>query len=111
MLYTKEQVMNGLMAYIDNEVINKLPTSGKIIVGASVALAIKNSQSELNNALGTYGKQLGVVNGNEQIDIDKLADAVRDSMNRYGEFQIDLPFVGSLTFKGEDVDALRRYIT
>lgn len=108
MLYTKEQFINGMVAYIDNEVIAKLPTSGKIIAGAAVALAMKGTL--LNNA-SDIGQKLGVVNGDGMVDVDSLAECLRSSMQKYGVVQLNYPLIGQLTFTVEDIDLARRYIS
>ena len=107
MLYTKEQFINGMITYIDNEVIAKLPTSGKVLAGAAVTLAMKGPL--LNNA-SSIGEKLGVVNGDGLIDADSLAECLRDSMQKYGVIQLNYPLIGQLTFTTEDIDLARRYI-
>lgn len=110
MLYTKEQVMNGIISYIDNEIMPHMPTLNKIVIGTGMVLAIKNSETILNNAINTYGKILGVVNGEGLIDVDTLADALRENAKKYGSVQINLPMASTITFKSDDIDILRRYI-
>ena len=104
MLYTREQVTKGLISYIDNEVIAKLPTTGKILAGTAVALAVRNNSTLLNNAW-EFGKGLGVL-----MDVDQLANVLRENANRYGAIVMEYPLMGKLTFTAEDVDMARRYI-
>lgn len=109
MLYTREQVTKGLISYIDNEVIAKLPTTGKILAGTAVALAVRNNSTLLNNAW-EFGKGLGVMNGDGLMDVDQFANVLRENANRYGAVVLEYPLIGKLTFTAEDVDIARRYI-
>lgn len=110
MFYTKEQIQDGLVAYIDNEITEKLPVPQKILVGMGTALIIKSGQNLINDTFLSYGKQLCVVNDEGLIDADKLASALKESMNKYGDLPLDIPFIGTLTFNNRDVEALRGYI-
>ncbi len=109
MLYTSEQVTKGLISYIDNEVIAKLPTTGKILAGTAVALAVRNNSALLNNAWGFF-RNLGVLNSDGLMDVDQLATVLRENANRYGAIVLEYPLIGKLTFTAEDVDIARRYI-
>lgn len=107
MLYTKEQVLNGIASYLDDEVMSKLPTHGKWIMGTAIALSRDNISEILNNP---YIKMLGIVNADGLWDVDKLASALKATAERYGNIQLDLPIIGRLTFSAEDVDLMRRHI-
>ena len=109
MLYTSEQVTKGIISYIDNEVIAKLPTTGKILAGTAVALAVRNNSTLLNNAW-EFGKDLGVVNSDGLMDVDQLTNVLRENANRYGAIVMEYPLIGKLTFTADDVDIARRYI-
>ncbi len=110
MLYTREQIINGIFLYIDNEVMPKLSTLNKIMVGTGAALALKNSEHLIDEML-TVGKSLGVVSDEGLIDADKVAAELKSSAEKYGNVQFVIPFGGTVTFKPDDVDILRRYIS
>lgn len=106
MLYTKEQVMNGITSYIDSEVVSKLPTAGKWIVGTASALALKKAMNIDDQSL----KMLGIVNADGLWDIDQLAAVLKENASRYGNIQISLPVVGLMTFTQADIDLVRSHI-
>lgn len=111
MSYTADQVIQGIINYADAEVINKLPTSGKWIVGTAIGLATTKTTSVIdtlrNNTLVTM---LGIVDDNGNIDVDTLISSMRVSAEKYGKITVDVPLVGKLTFSASDVDTLRNYI-
>lgn len=106
MLYTKEQVTNGLINYIDNEVVNQLPTAGKWIVGTAAALVMKNIDKINTETM----EMLGIVSNDGMWDVDMLASSLKENARRYGNIQITYPIVGTMVFTPEDIDLARGYI-
>lgn len=111
MKYTADQIMRGLMNYADVEILNKLPMSGKWIMGAMFSLA----STKLNNIVNAFRentlvKMLGVVDEDGMIDIDDLLVAMKDSANKYGNITLEVPMVGNLTFSSYDLDKVKSYI-
>lgn len=107
MLYTKEQVVNGLNNWVDEEIIPRLPTSGKWIIGTAVGLAMSNADAVLSN--GSL-KVLGIVNADGLIDADKLCSELKHSADRYGKLTVSFPFIGTMAFGPEDIENARRHI-
>ena len=106
MLYTKEQVMHGIAAYIDNEVISKMPTAAKWIIGTGAALVVRNAENIDTSTM----QMLGVVNNDGLWDVDMLAEVMKQNAERFGNIQLSIPIVGQMTFTSKDIDLLRRYI-
>lgn len=109
MMYTKEQVINGITGYVDGEVIPKLPTAGKWIMGTAVAMALKSGSDIINKNADTL-RMIGAMNSDGMIDVDKVAPVLKEQAARYGVIQIDLPVIGAMTFSDHDIDLLRGYI-
>lgn len=111
MYYDTTQVLNGLIAFADKEVIRKLNTTGKWVLGTGVAIATQNAEHVMemmkDNALVNM---LGIVDEDGRFDIDLLADALKDSASRYGNLSVQVPLVGTLTFSASDVDSAKAYI-
>lgn len=105
-----QKVQNGLAKYIDSEMINHLDGWQKIGFGAAAALIIKN----LPNTIKAYMQHplvvaLGVVDADENIDIDALHDAVMDYFSTEGEY-INVPMLGRIKIIKQDVELLYKYI-
>lgn len=110
-MYTSEQVLNGVVKYIDNEVLTKLDTKGKIFLGTGITIALKNSQNLLQKIQNNeIVKALGIVDESGQYDIDLLAEHLKANAQKYGKLQFNVPVVGTLTFSAEDVDRIKEYI-
>lgn len=111
-MITKEQFVNGLITYLDREVIPQLPTSGKWYVGTVAFLATTKTDiifSQLQNT--PMVKMLGIIDQEGLIDVDALATALKQSAEKYGKLQIIFPILGTMTFSSTDVDKLRTYMT
>lgn len=111
MNYSTEQVVRGLISYADNEVMAKLPVSGKWIMGTAVGLAA-NKTSNIIDTLknNTVVNMLGIMDENGNMDVDALINAMREAADKYGKLTVQVPMIGSLTFSSADIDKLRSYI-
>lgn len=111
MNYTAEQVMNGLVNYADNEVMSKLPTSGKWIAGTMMGIATTKTGHLIDSLRdNTIVNMLGIIDENGLIDVDTLIEAMKLSADKYGKIMIDIPLVGKLGFTSDDVIKLRTFI-
>lgn len=105
-----EKVQAGLAKYIDNEMINHLQGWQKIGFGASSALIIKN----LPNTIQAYKNSpvvamFGVLDEDNNIDIDALHDAISDYFTSDGEY-VNVPLLGRIKFTKQDIETLYQYI-
>lgn len=111
MRYNAEQIMQGIMNYIDSEVIVKLPTAGKWVVGTAIGIATTKAvnivESIQSNAVI---KAMDVVDENGLIDVDTVISSLKTSADRYGKITVELPMIGKLAFSSSDVEVLRNYI-
>lgn len=111
MKYSTDTVVQGIINYADNEIMNKLPTSGKWIVGTVIGLGsgkIANIIEELKG--NRMVRMLEIVDDSGDIDVDALASAMHNAAERYGKLTLDVPMIGQMSFSSADIDELRRYI-
>lgn len=107
-MITIAQAQNGLMRYIDAEILPHLTGAKKIGAGIYVALAARN----LPAAIERYKTHpaiavLGLFDG-ENIDIDAAYNA---AMPLFTERQkVTIPAIGDITFDQSDVEKLYRYM-
>lgn len=110
-MVSKEQFVKGVIRYADNEIIPHLPTMGKWGVGTIIVLAKNQSEQILDQLIvNPLVLSLGVTNNDGMIDVNLLASAMRQSAEKYGKMQIDVPMIGTLTFSASDVDKIKNYI-
>ena len=104
------RVQNGIVKYIDREIICKLCGWQKWTFGALSAIWIANisntfSALKQNKIVAT----LGVVDERDMIDIDKLYEQFRRQAE-HGAITVDVPIIGAMTLDQRDVDKIYQYI-
>lgn len=106
-----QRVVNGVINYADNEIINSLPTTGKWLVGAGLGI-MTAKMNELIDSLVSNPmiKMMGIVDDEGLFDVDLIMDNLKGSANKYGKMTVQIPLVGNLTFNENDIDSLRNYI-
>lgn len=105
-----QKVQNGLIKFIDTEMVNHLDGWQKIGFGAASALIVKN----LPNTVATYANHpaiamLGIIDKDNNIDIDALHDAILDHFGSDGEY-VNIPLIGRVKITKQDVETLYQHI-
>lgn len=106
----KSRVMQGIAAYIDNEIVSKMSGNWKSwVIGSAAGIALSRSDEMLNTlAANPAVKALGLIDG-ENINVEVIYEELRKQAQR-GTATVELPIVGAITFSAADVDSLYRYI-
>lgn len=115
---TKQQIVNGVIKYAKDEIINKIPDKPfKMAIAVFVSMLETNAEiankffeSEMASAIlgkrddGTY-------------DIDKISDALEKTLDEYGDFPVTIPAIKfisptekTLNFSSRDIRSLKDYI-
>lgn len=109
---TVKQIEAGLAEFLDSELMPKLPDGGiqRVITGTAMGLLVKQS----GNIIAEYGehpfvKMLGIVDDKGDWDLETLKEELKKQFPKNG-VDVDVPMVGTLTFKTEDVDKIYDYI-
>lgn len=111
MKYTVERVMQGIINYADAEVMGKLPTSGKWVMGTVIGMASNKARNVVDSLKeNPIVSMLGIVDEDDMIDVEEFLSALHSSADKYGNLILDVPLVGRMTFTSSDVDHLRNYI-
>jgi hypothetical protein len=109
-MYNLDQVMTGLTKFIDNEIINSISGWQKWVVGTGLGIATTKGthifESLKQNELI---KMLELIDENDNIDVDTIYEELLKQARR-GPITIELPMVGNLTLKEQDVISLYNYI-
>ena len=101
-----ESIGKGIAKFADREILKNVDGWQKVVVGATIALAINRSQDIVasyrdNNIV----KMLKIFDENGNIDLDVLRDVIKDNISNNG-FVITVPILGELKFHKSDVDNL-----
>lgn len=104
------KVVNGLMSYVDNEIVAKMNGSLKgwgvgIVAGLLGRKADQVFAALRNNPIAA---SLGLIDG-EMVDVEAVySEALR--MAQRGSATVNVPMLGAITFTAADVESLYRYI-
>ena len=104
------QIQTGITRYVDNDLMPHLTGVKKLGLGVYTALAAEN----IGAAIQKYKDHPAVamthvIQEDGTIDIDRLYGTVRPMFEQRQSF--DIPLLGKVTFDGQDVEKLYRYIT
>lgn len=118
----KLRIINGIVSYIDSEVVPKIVNDKAmqiiISVGANTLRGNPSAADKLfSNGIVSAVAKHEVIDGKDTYDLDGLFSLVEDSVTKYGYFPITLPaipFVSptekELKFSSEDIEMLKTYI-
>lgn len=104
------QIVQGLLKYIDAEILPKISGIQKWATGVAVSLAVNNSTQIFHNLKNNqYIKMLNIIDDHDQVNLDVLYAEFKKQAQK-GPIVVDVPMVGSFTFNEMDVNKLYSYI-
>lgn len=109
-MVTLNQVQNGIVRYLDNEIIPVINGWQKWVFGALASTALTKT-TNIFNALkhNEFIKMLEIIDSNDNIDIDTLYREFMKQAQK-GAVTFDVPMIGPLTLNNTDVEKIYRYI-
>lgn len=106
-----EHVLDGINRYLDREIYSGLnglqEFAARIVIGRVNQNADVIKHSIMSNG---FIKTLGFIDSDGMIDVGRLLQDVRREIERQGSIQFEVPMIGKLTFRPEDVDTLQNDI-
>lgn len=111
-MVTIAQIQQGVARFVDTEIIPRLSTTEKLVVGGGAGLATAKLPELLNryadnkivSVLGLYDAEHG------EIDLDAVYNAVKPYITS-DPIPVTIPFVGlTLKFTQREIDNLYKYI-
>lgn len=105
-MYEYGQVINGIISYIDNEIINKIQGWKKWVAGSAVGLALSNT-NEIFEKLKEkeYIKMLNIIDNENKINVDKIYKEMKKQAKKTA-ITFDIPMLGTLTLDERDVEKI-----
>jgi hypothetical protein len=106
-----EKVIDGLNRYIDREIYKNLNDLQEMLARLTIGRINQNADG-IKRYLMTNGffKTLCLVDSDGMVDIDSLLQDLRTEIERKGSITVEVPLIGKITFKANDVDILRNEI-
>ena len=106
-----EQVLDGIMRYLNREILAKMSSWQEVIARAVVGRFVENTdalkRSLINNG---FVKTMGIIDYQGNVDVDGLLSGLKRELEKKGSVEVQIPMVGRIVFKPEDLDALRNDI-
>lgn len=104
------QIINGVVKYIDAEILAKIDGWQKWVLGVGAGLAVGRA-GEIFNAIANQPmvKMLGVVDEQGMVDIEMLHKEFAKQAAK-GPVTFDMPMIGAMTINQNDVEKLYHYI-
>lgn len=109
-MYELNQVVNGMTKYFDNEIIPNVTGWQKWVLGAGYGMTMSKATNYFNVIKEhPFIKTLEIVDKDNKINVDELHKELLKQADK-GAITFDLPMIGSITLKKDDVDKLYGYI-
>lgn len=110
-MVTMNQVQNGLVKYIDTDILPHLTGIRKVGLGMYSALASQNiGKTILKYKDHPAIAMIDVIDENGNVDIDKLYQAAVPMFANGEKQSIDIPLIGELRIDRTDIEKLYQYI-
>lgn len=108
---TSEEIVNGLVDYVEKEIIPKLDTPGKWLVGTMLGMTTAKYKDIAVKMQGNAtAKAIGAVSEDGLYDVNLIAENLIKAASRYGNLQINIPMLGTMTFSSADIESASKYI-
>ena len=110
-MLNRDEIATRLSTYIDKEIMPKLDTKGKWVIGTYMTIAMYRMphwiQSILDNPMLSA---LGIEDENGLVHMETVVEALDQTAQKYGKLTLDVPLLGSMTFDHTDVQKLKEYM-
>lgn len=105
-----QSIQNGILKFIDNELLPKMQGWKKWTFGAIASLWLSNLPNVFQKLKGNaFVGTLGLIDASDMINIEKLYAEFYKQAER-GSVTFDIPVIGQLTLDKSDVEKLYAYI-
>lgn len=111
-MVTIKEIETGVGSYLDNELMPMLGDGGlqKVLIGAGISMLLHKNMNKLSNLQSNpLIAAMEIFDQDGNVDIDSIQTEISAQMPAEG-VKIDVPLVGTLTFKKEDISKLHQYI-
>lgn len=100
-------VMEGTKEFFEEELLTKMNGLSKWVVGAGLSMVMDNAVNTFNELKANpLIKALGIIHEDDTIDVDTLYAKLKEQAHMYGAVTFNLPMIGVMTFREEDLDHL-----
>ena len=105
------QIRQGMLNYVDEQLIGRTPGISQWLLIAAVSMYAAQLENILAKAVQNPTlKQMGLVGEDGLIDVDMAKNALMDAAHKTGAVVQPIPFLGGVTFTCDDVESLYQHI-
>lgn len=105
------KVLNGIVKYIDKEIMHNLNSWQEVLARISMSRAINNSQGIKDFITKNgYIRTFAICDDQGNIDVDGLINDIKTVARNKGCIEIDIPLFGNFKFNENDINTLHQYI-
>ena len=108
-MYSKDQLINGLVSYMDHEVMPHIPTSAKWVLGTYI-VTMRVDDDKFKELVHHPLLEPLHIEKDGLYDVDELLENLYESAQKYGKIEIKFPMLEPMAFNHEDVKALHKHI-
>jgi hypothetical protein len=106
-----ENVIDGLNRYIDKEIYCNLNDVQEIMARLVIGRINQNAENiKMNFMNNGFLRTLCIVDSDGMVEADQLLMDLRREIERKGVLELEIPLIGKIKFKPEDVDVLKNEI-
>lgn len=106
-----ETMVDGINRYIDKEIYGKLNNVQEFFARVVIGRINQNVDSIKNNLMHNgFVKTLGIVDSDGKVDVEEIMQSIKREIERQECLRLEIPLIGTITFKAEDVDNLYKDI-
>lgn len=111
MNYSFEKVVDGIAKYLDRNLYHNMNDIQELIARVALGRVIDRSE-DIKDALIKNGilKTFGIINSEGEIDVEGLANDLKNQMQHKGGIELSIPLFGKIKFVPEDIDDIHRFI-
>lgn len=105
------KVINGLIRFIDKEIMPQMNDWQEIIARIAVGRFAQNSDV-LKNALveNAFVRTFAIIDESGIVDVSGLVADLKEQIQKKGSLEFSIPMLGNFKFVESDVDKLHQYI-
>lgn len=109
-MYEYNQVINGIVNYIDSEIISKITGWQKWVIGSGTGIALSKGVDVFNQLKKEkIIKTLGIIDKDDKIDVDLIYKEMKKQAQK-SSITFNVPLVGALTLTEQDVETIYNLI-
>ena len=108
-MYEYNKVMEAIAKFVDEEILTNINGWQKWILGSGVGIALSDSEELFNNLKNNELIKMLKIIDQDKINVDKIYKELKKQAKK-SSISFNIPMLGTLTLKEEDVDKLYKMI-